>query len=428
MHLLCQSRNGAFSLLVLLFHQTQAITTAPPSSFQCARIPAGPLSVEQLSINTCPLIIDDVTASKSGTWEPWTSPPLCVHPPASQPRKPKYCVYTHISFAGSHGVSMITTPAIAATVAPLVHGIDPAWASLHSKQLPRMEPRDPAPYVVVDIPGKGKGVVANTNIAKGELLFRERPVLVETMARPKYVGVKHQSKLLERAWARLPSSERDAVLGLSHHSSGHVLRGIMDSNTFGMTLDGVPHSGLFPRISRINHSCRPNVYVRYTRSTLELEVVAYKDIAVGTELGVSYTPLNMLSRDRRQVLLGWGFNCTCQLCSAPSHILESSDANRQQVQLKLDELDEARQVTHDGGRDTVERIMKETLALMDDEGMEAQRGDMYGIAAQVLLDMGDRDGARDYGHRAVEALGEYAGMDSERTEEAVVFLGRLDKH
>lgn len=136
----------------------------------------------------------------------------------------------------------------------------------------------------------------------------------------------------------------------------------------------------------------------------------------------------MLSRDRRQVLLGWGFNCTCQLCSAPSHILETSDANRQEVQLKLDELDEARQATPGGGRDTVERIMEETLALMDHEGMEAQRGDIYAIAAQVLLDMGDQDGAIYYGHMAVEALGEYAGMDSERTEEAVVFLDGLDEH
>ncbi|KAI6374045.1 hypothetical protein MCOR25_003278 [Pyricularia grisea] len=135
----------------------------------------------------------------------------------------------------------------------------------------------------------------------------------------------------------------------------------------------------------------------------------------------------MLSRDRRQVLLGWGFNCTCQLCSAPSRILETSDANRQQIQLKLDELDEVRQAIHGGRRDVVERIMKEILSLMDDEGMEAQRGDVYGIAAQVLLDMGDRDGARDYGHRAVDALGEYAGIDSERTEEAAVFLERLYK-
>ncbi|KAI6374046.1 hypothetical protein MCOR25_003279 [Pyricularia grisea] len=249
MHLLYQSRNGALSLLVLLLQQTRAIAAAVQSPFQCAWIPEGPLSPEQLPTNICPVITDDVTASESGTWEPWTSPPLCVHPPASQPRKPKYCVYTHASFAGSHGMSIITTPTIAAIVAPLVHGIDPTWASWQSKRLPRMEPRDPAPYMVVDIPGKGKGVVATANILKGELLFRERPVLVETMARPKYLGAKHHSKLLERAWTRLPPSKRDAVLGLSHHSGAHVLRGIMDSNTFGMTLNGVPHSGLFPRIS-----------------------------------------------------------------------------------------------------------------------------------------------------------------------------------
>ncbi|ELQ32885.1 hypothetical protein M0657_007004 [Pyricularia oryzae] len=428
MHLVCQSRDEALAILLLLFYWARAVKASLPSSSQCAWIPEGPLSLEWSSKNICPAIVDDVAASQSGIWEPWASPPLCDHPPASQSRKSKYCVYTHTSFAGSHGMSIITTPAIAATVAPLVHGIDPAWTSSKSKWLSRTEPRDPAPYAVVDIPRKGKGVVATADIAKGELLFRERPVLVETMARPKYMGPNHQSKLLERAWARLPPSERDAVLGLSHHSGAHVLRGIMDSNTFGMTLSGVPHSGLFPRISRINHSCRPNVYVRYTRSTLELEVVAYRDISAGTELGVSYTPLNMLSRDRRQVLLGWGFNCTCQLCSAPSHILETSDANRQEVQLKLDELDEARQATPGGGRDTVERIMQETLALMDHEGMEAQRGDIYAIAAQVLLDMGDRDGAIYYGHMAVEALGEYAGMDSERTEEAVVFLDGLDEH
>ncbi|TLS27052.1 hypothetical protein PpBr36_04942, partial [Pyricularia pennisetigena] len=306
------SRNEAVPLLLFLIHQTQATTSAPSSSFQCTWIPAGPLSVEQPPRNTDLLIIDAMTASQSGTREPWTSPPL-VRPSTSIPvTKAK----THSSFAGCHGMSVITTPAIATAVAPLGHGIDPARASLQNKRLPRTEPRDPAPYVGWISLERAKGVVTTADISKGEAAVREQPVLVEMMVRPKYLSLKDQSKLFERAWAWLSPSERVAVMGLSHHSRGHVLHGIMGSNTFGMTL---------------------------------------RD-----------TPLNVLSRNWRQVLLGWGFNCTCQLCNAPS-----PEANRQQIQLKLDEVDEIRQDTHGGGRDAAERVMKKTFALMNDEGMKA---------------------------------------------------------
>ena len=36
----------------------------------------------------------------------------------------------------------------------------------------------PRPYHVVDIPGKGKGVIATRDIARGELLYRESPLFI----------------------------------------------------------------------------------------------------------------------------------------------------------------------------------------------------------------------------------------------------------
>jgi hypothetical protein len=36
----------------------------------------------------------------------------------------------------------------------------------------------PRPYHVVDIPGKGKGVIATRDITRGELLYRESPLFI----------------------------------------------------------------------------------------------------------------------------------------------------------------------------------------------------------------------------------------------------------
>lgn len=50
------------------------------------------------------------------------------------------------------------------------------WATESFKTSNPDEP--PRPYHVVDIPGKGKGVIATRDIARGELLYKEPPLFI----------------------------------------------------------------------------------------------------------------------------------------------------------------------------------------------------------------------------------------------------------
>ncbi|KAL8349328.1 hypothetical protein RB601_001898 [Gaeumannomyces tritici] len=418
---------------------------------QCLWNPAGPSlsrsppgGGEHSIFSSCPTEVDDATSAQKGTWEPWTRLPICSKP--TRNGKAPYCIYTHSSLAGSgSGISILTTPSIAAATAPLVDGLDLAWGLPSSSGVfpvaPtgwRKEPdahvresRSPPPYEVRPVEGKGMGVVANASIMPGELLFRERPVLVDMMARHWSVDSRQHRAMLDRALARLPPADRAHVKALSYHSKEHIVEGIMKANSFAITLNGVPHSGLYPKIARINHACKPNTYVRYRRSTMELEVVAYREIEPGTELTVSYTPLNILSEDRRQLLGRWGFECTCSLCSADPHIVQASDSNRMRLQDILKGLSdpEFREDFAGGSYDCIVRNdMDEMQNIMFEEGFEAQAGDMAAMDAEFYLAARQWGQARDSATRAVWELRMYAGPDSERTEQAEDFLKRLYNH
>ena len=60
----------------------------------------------------------------------------------------------------------------------------------------------------------------------------------------------------------------------------------------------------------MNHSCGPNVSVRYLDQSTTLSriaVIAKRDIAVGEEIVVTYVDLSLGVRERRSQLVAWVF-------------------------------------------------------------------------------------------------------------------------
>ena len=203
----------------------------------------------QDGLGTCPRPIDPARSSqKADWWSPWSFPPYCVKPAKVGDYAPEYCLYTSATFRGSHGVSIITTPDLAAS---LVDSLDDSLVPDQHRHHPSsfIDPKNASdlPYDVHDLPGMGKGVLARKGIAKWGIVMVDWPVLMLPMDYQKYFTVHQRRALLGRAIQQLPRAQQDAVLALAHSTGGELIEDILQTNIFGVELEGESYMGLFPQ-------------------------------------------------------------------------------------------------------------------------------------------------------------------------------------
>lgn len=92
--------------------------------------------------------------------------------------------------------------------------------------------------------------------------------------------------------------------------------GIVATNAYAVDHES-RFCAVFDKLSRVNHSCRPNAERKWD-SVLEVEkVYALREIKSGEEIIVSYLAgLDGLGLGERRELLmkGWRFECHCERC------------------------------------------------------------------------------------------------------------------
>ncbi|KAI0385481.1 hypothetical protein F5Y04DRAFT_276810 [Hypomontagnella monticulosa] len=101
-------------------------------------------------------------------------------------------------------------------------------------------------------------------------------------------------------------------------------------------------SAVFPIASRLNHSCRPNLF--YTTEMLPGFIIctAARDIKKGEELTISYLPYNTPERRRAWLRADDGFHCQCEICVGNDTVLkdefeeDAAEANRLERLLAAD--------------------------------------------------------------------------------------------
>ena len=185
----------------------------------------------------CPPPVDDAMV-----WPPhrsaWTHPPECEH---SNDRASKYCVYTH-SGHGSRGWSIITSPETAADSIAFLS------KPLNSSSLGSPSQQEPA-YKMVDIPGKGKGLVATRAIKQyDEILVDYATVLVDVAFAtkvPAFLGY----RLLHTAVDQLADPESVLGLGKSNGFARDEVENVLRTNGFHTPLGGEPHIAVYPAVS-----------------------------------------------------------------------------------------------------------------------------------------------------------------------------------
>ncbi|KAF2875804.1 hypothetical protein BDV95DRAFT_654916 [Massariosphaeria phaeospora] len=344
---------------------------------------------------------------------PWSHKPWCTHSTFLRSVGQKYCVYTS-NTTGPNGISLITTPKTAARAAPLLDE-DPLSHFLTQTQAETLY-YNPAPYEIVDIPGKDKGVVATRLIAKFETFMIDQASVFMDLHLEQSVGEKENLKLLKMGVERLRSKEVVRELSDRHKGAdgqaqaedeveGELEEKVMMTNSFGTTIANVAMRGVFPVVSRINHACDPSAFVLFSTAGISIAVKAYRDIQPGEEISISYLTLGQPSPKRRAGLqTRWGFTCTCALCSLPTPQRMASDLRRAMIS---DGEEKAMALWAAGSIREAIALAEESVGLIGDEGLEPLLTDEFALLAKLHLVLGEREEAARYGARAVELLRGY---------------------
>ena len=193
-------------------------------------------------------------------------------------------------------------------------------------------------FEIVDVIGKGKGMVATRLIPAGSLILSESPILVSDII----TGVHEMSshwKILCDTVSNLETKKKNQFLSLHNARPDLQLLGLFGSNSITIpklgsdsTEPGRPKAAIFPTLSRINHSCSPNVVWSWNKQRNKEEMRAIVDITTGSEMMASYVNILLPSNIRREELAyKYNFNCECQICSLCSDNLKSSDLKRKKV-------------------------------------------------------------------------------------------------
>ena len=122
----------------------------------------------------------------------------------------------------------------------------------------------------------------------------------------------------------LPDEEVDMFYNLSDckvaEGEEATELGIWNTNNFALgRSDSKSKNGVFPNLSRFNHSCVPSAEFRWHEKMYRQEIRAIRDIDPGEEITLCYFTVEVMEKSRidRQKYLEdhYGFRCDCQACS-----------------------------------------------------------------------------------------------------------------
>ncbi|KAM7187271.1 hypothetical protein V8F20_011026 [Naviculisporaceae sp. PSN 640] len=387
---------------------------------QCPNQPAGRLEYDPL--RTCPLpgllgIIPDIEPSSE---TPWTSMPKCVTDEQENNKNATrvHCIFADGNFRNGHGVSLITTT----TVASHLVGLE-AFNDKPSSPEARKQNAVPA-YEIVDIEGRGKGVVATRDIRRGEIIMVDVPAVLVGTEFLQDVKAHHRRRLIKRAINQLPAATRREVWSLSRNTGKYEIDAIMgaNANSVAVSDDGI-HLGIFPKVSRINHSCRPNAYYRFSEKRLTMEIVSYTAIDKGEEITLSYVPLETKREERRKYLKdNWDIDCECSLCKATDFDQNESEVSRRRINELRDSVLNAR---NNGYFQDAINIAEDWHVVSEWERVPPLAPEYHDILAELYFRKGEMVNATRFGRMALDEWVKFGSVDDDQLEQARLFLNEV---
>ncbi|THH27649.1 hypothetical protein EUX98_g6551 [Antrodiella citrinella] len=194
-------------------------------------------------------------------------------------------------------------------------------------------------YRISSSPNKGLCMFAKTDIPAGELIVAERPLVIFpgrimterrdeipehlTFQQMQQVMLNDAEILYTRVVDRLDPQRKAAFMKLAnshlHDGSGPIV-GRVRTNGFGRLTDPGSigeYTIIGDNLSRMNHSCSPNVHCDFDMHTFSLTARAVREIKKGEEITVHYCHILEPAETRQESLAPYGFKCECKACLDP---------------------------------------------------------------------------------------------------------------
>lgn len=318
---------------------------------------------------------------------PWTFWPKCF----SNEKTPEpYCVFSDQSFASGRGIFIATTKTLA-------YAMLEKLAFTNSKLLEDVNRYENPPFEQREFPGKGRGLVANKTLHRGDRIFASTPVLI-TDSDLYALSTSERLALLYRGVDTLPPSTQVGFWELLGHFNDDPVDDRINTNNFDVTIDGIAQQALFPEIAMLNHDCRPNAAYFWDEQMMTHYIHAIRDIHPGEEITITYIDNEKDRKTRmRRLENNWGFKCSCSACTAHENLAAESDSRLYQITALAKALDD-----WTSSSSATPEIAKLLISLYEQERLDASLATAYKYAAEVCSSFGKRWEAMKYARLSVE--------------------------
>ena len=197
-------------------------------------------------------------------------------------------------------------------------------------------------YSEVNVSGKGIGCIANKEIKKGSLVLRESPqLLIPEHDNPTFQGAVQHAENVVKVFMGMSKEDQESYLKLHNKFNGDtttwsegLTRGFKGKMlvTSELTVSTMAkekalevwaihstngfHNGVCIKMSRFNHSCRPNAQYFWIDDTSTRDLRSLRRIKPGKEITVSYIHSMVETRENRRSDLKdrFNFGCQCEGC------------------------------------------------------------------------------------------------------------------
>ncbi|RXW25166.1 hypothetical protein EST38_g648 [Candolleomyces aberdarensis] len=296
---------------------------------------------------------------------------------------------------------------------------------LQNRSLARQIPTpSPVRYAIRETEDMGRGLFATRDVALGENVLVERPLVVL----PKNIGsafkvprsgqnpdqwhevcMDEAEKLLGLARDRMNEEDRKLFESLCNISAEDPQRrplvSILVSSAMNLHIRDAPMAQNFgngyvgiPRLgSRINHSCIANAVFNFDPDTFLVSYTATRDIKAGEQVFLAYFPATATLAQRRQGMGRYRFVCKCSACT---NATEETDKFRAEAYSHIDNLVRRAMVPSQGPGPSARDLLAQALKLKDQlerEGLDVEP--KFSEAPQLAEGAGYKDSHVGFGFR-----------------------------